>query len=295
MKKCLLLFLICLPLVVFSQRHELGVFGGTSYYLGDLNPDKQFSMTRPAFGLMYKLNLNKRFVFRLSGMYGTLTSADSIVDFNQPRNLSFKSPLLEISAIMELNYYNYQAGNDKYRFSPYLFYGISFYRFKPMAELNGNWYNLQVLGTEGQGTTAYPDRKPYSLAGISIPFGMGLKFNLGGSWSLGLEWGMRKTFTDYLDDVSTTYADPIVLAAQNTPLSAELSDRTDASSTPRENTSLQRGDAGTKDWYSIAGFTLTFRIKDKSNYCSGVERSRGNSTRQYFKKLKFQPNPNGTF
>ena len=283
----ILAFLSALP--VKAQQHELGVFAGASYYIGDINPYFHFAQSQPALGLLYKYNINYRWAIRLHGMYGSLQASDNEIKYNEQRNLSFKSPLLEIGTQIELTYHRFQIGSDNDNISPYLFLGFSFFKFKPMAELNGEWYNLQALGTEGQGTTAYPDRQPYSLAGLSIPFGMGLKMSLGGSTVLGFEWGMRKTFTDYIDDVSTTYANPYVLASQNTSTSAYLADPSDNQSL--EKTGFQRGNENTNDWYSFAGITLTFKIKDKSDHCPGMNRSRGGKMKQYWQNLKNQPSP----
>ncbi|PLW93701.1 MAG: hypothetical protein C0592_05280 [Marinilabiliales bacterium] len=282
-----MLFLAAVP--VKAQQHELGFFAGGSYYIGDINPYYHFAQTQPALGLLYRYNINYRWAIRLHGMYGSITGSDATIKYNESRNLSFKSPLMEIGTQVELTYYRFQIGSHKDYFTPYLFTGFSFFKFKPMAELNGEWYNLQALGTEGQGTTAYPDRKPYSLAGLSFPMGMGIKIGLGSSTVLGFEWGLRKTFTDYLDDVSTTYANPNVLASQNTSAAAYLGDPSENQT--YEKTGFQRGDSNTNDWYSFAGMTLTFKIKDKSDHCPGVNKSRGNWLKKQWQKLKMEPSP----
>jgi len=271
----------------FSQQHELGIMGGASYYIGDLNPYGSFMQSQPAFGLMYRYNINPRMAVRLHALVGSLQGADSIIRYNEDRNLSFRSPLMEFGSQFELSYYKFKIGHDKDFFTPYLFAGASFFKFNPQAEYKGDWYNLQSLGTEGQGTTAYPDRKPYSLAGFAIPFGLGFKISLGSSTVLGIEWGMRKTFTDYIDDVSTTYADPSVLLSQNTQVAAELADPSENSEA--EKTGFQRGNAATNDWYSFAGLTLTFKIKDKSSSCSGASKRRDSFMKRYIRLLKSEP------
>lgn len=285
-----LIFVISLLAAVFSgfsQQHELGVFVGGSYYIGDLNPSGHFLQSQPAAGLLYRYNINYRTAIRLHALFGSLHGTDSIIGYNEARNLNFKSPLMEIGTQFELSYQKFQIGSSKYFFTPYLFVGASFFKFKPQGFYNGDWYNLQALGTEGQGTTAYPNRKPYSLAGFSIPFGMGVKVSLGSSLVLGLEWGLRKTFTDYIDDVSTTYADPTVLASQNTPAAAALADPSIGAAT--ERTGFERGNPSTDDWYSFAGLTITFKIKDKSDNCPGATRRRGSYMKEYFRILKSQP------
>ncbi len=86
---------------------------------------------------------------------------------------------------------------------------------------------LKPLSTEGEGLPGYPDRKPYSLTQLAIPFGGGVKFAITNDWHIGLEVGLRKLFTDYLDDVSSTYADPNDLLTAKGQLAVDLSYRGD--------------------------------------------------------------------
>lgn len=240
-----------------AQRNEIGLLLGTTYYLGDLNPSKQFLQAKPAVGLVYRYVFNQRWAIKMDGLYGSVAGADSISKFNIKRNLSFKSPLAEFSTQLELNFLPYMTGNlTKNYFTPYIFAGISVFGFNPKAEYDGTWYKLKPLGTEGQGTSYY-NKKPYSLVNIAFPFGLGFKYSIGSNICIGVEWGMRKATTDYLDDVSTTYADPLILSAENTPLSAILADR----SKVQNETDMQRGNSGTKDWYSFAGAFATIKFK----------------------------------
>ena len=267
-----------------GQRHELGLFGGGSYYIGDINPKQQFAMTQPAFGGIYRYNLNPHWAMRFNVFQGTVESSDAIIRYNAKRNLSFRSDITEIALGMELNFFPYKTGEKKMRYAPFIFAGLAYFKFNPQAKHLNTWYDLQPLGTEGQGTTAYPDRKPYTLGSFAIPFGIGAKFSLGKSISIALEWGMRKTFTDYLDDISTTYADPIILSAENSPLSAILADRTiyGLNEEPANNVGKQRGNSSTNDWYSFAGITLTFKIKTGKDDCPGMPKK----TRKY-KEYKY--------
>ena len=133
--------------------------------------------------------------------------------------------------------------------------------------LNGSWYELQPLGTEGQGTKAYPGLTPYKLTQFGVPFGIGAKISLSKILCVGLEWGMRKTYTDYLDDVSTTYPDPVLLKAQKGEIAMELSNRSiPVAGEHPVQAGVQRGNSKTRDWYSFAGLTFTVKIitqKDK--------------------------------
>lgn len=266
-KAILTLLAVFMTVGLTAQRSEVGFLLGTSYYLGDLNYSKHFGLTQPAGGLLYRYNLNPRWALKMDALYGKVVGDDaSNVGENKQRNLSFRSNVLEFSAQMEHNFFRYFTGSKKTRFSPYIFGGIAIFSFKPEAEYNGDWYELQPLGTEGQGTTTYPDRKTYGLTKISFPFGIGFKYSLSSTLCLGGEWGLRKTTTDYLDDVSTTYADPDVLLAENTEIAMLLADRSiQISGEPPIETGMQRGDSKNKDWYSFAGIFLTFKIRGKAH------------------------------
>lgn len=258
MRKAFIIILTLLNVsAIYAQRNEIGPFIGASYYLGDLNPSKHFMLSRPAAGLIYRYNFDHRWALKMSGLYGSVAGDDSKARFNQARNLSFKSPVAELSSQLELNFLPYLTGNtDKEYFTPYIFGGISVFRFNPKASYDGHWYKLQPLGTEGQGTSLY-GTKPYSLVNISFPFGFGFKYSVGKYVCIGTEWGLRKTTTDYLDDVSKTYSDPKVLSTQNNSIAIILADR----SGKENNTGMQRGNSGTKDWYSFAGAFITFKFK----------------------------------
>ncbi len=262
-KPVILILSILFALNLFSQRAEIGLFGGGSYYLGDLNPKKNFEMMQPAAGLLARYNLSPRFAFKAAGFWGNVKGDDAVTKFNEKRNLSFKSQILEFSAQLELNFLPYVTGHKDYYFSPYMFAGIAAFNFNPMAYYEGKWYSLQPLGTEGQGTIAYYDRKPYSLNALAFPFGLGIKYSASDKVCIGGEWGMRKTNTDYIDDVSTTYADPNILSAENTPIAMLLADRSIKQPGDPSNTGLQRGNSTNKDWYSFAGVFVTFKITRK--------------------------------
>ncbi|HYE56023.1 MAG TPA: DUF6089 family protein, partial [Chitinophagaceae bacterium] len=122
---------------------------------------------------------------------------------------------------------------------------------------------LQPLGTEGQGLAEYPDRKPYKRTQFAIPFGAGLRVRVSDKVTLAYEFGLRKTFTDYLDDVSTTYVDPAILATTRGPKAVELSYRGDELRNGNPNypaDGTMRGGAESKDWYYFSGISVTIGI-----------------------------------
>jgi len=258
----LTLFFLCF-VSVHAQRFELGPLLGGSYYLGDINPKKHFQQTKPAFGALFRYNLTPRISVKMNGYYGNVAGDDALTKFNQKRNLHFKSHIMEFGAQLELNFLPYVTGHKDYYFAPYIFAGISAFGYNPKALYEGNWIELQPLGTEGQGTVHYYDRAPYNLVALAIPFGVGFKYSISKNIACGFEWGMRKTNTDYLDDISTTYADPNILSAENTPLSAIMADRSIKLPGEPHNTGLQRGNSKNDDWYSFFGAFITFKVTSK--------------------------------
>ena len=248
----------------FKTNQEFGVMGGTGYYIGDLGTT-HFSNTRIAGGITYRKNFDRRFSFKSSVLYTNIyaddaTSSDPI---KLNRNLHFKSDIIEVSGQLEFNFLQYETGNSLYSWSPFIFTGISIFNHNPKAEASdGKWYNLQELGTEGQGTTAFPNRKKYSLTQLSMPFGGGIKIGISENLNIIIEYGLRKVFTDYLDDVSMTYVG-IPSEFDNTTI--ELSDR-NLSGTPIQP-GVSRGDETNNDWYSFSGITLSFKIKGNTKGC----------------------------
>lgn len=270
---CGVLLSVLFPLPSFGQL--LGVMGGSSYYIGELNPYQHFDEeTRYAGGLFYRDAIDSRWVLRTHLFYGTVagSDADAASMRRRNRNLHFRSDVVEAAVMMELNFFDYQFGDMGQPLSPYLFTGLAYFRMNPEARYEGQWHELQPLGTEGQGVPG-TGREKYSLDQISIPFGLGVKWNLGEKVALSFEWGMRKTFTDYLDDVSRTYIDEDRLREANGELAAELADRRLEKGDGRL-AGKDRGVEGTNDWYVFSGVMLSFKIGKEGSVCSSFNTGR---------------------
>ena len=116
----------------------------------------------------------------------------------------------------------------------------------------------------------FPDRKKYSLIQFAIPIGGGLKIAVNESFNIILEYGARKTFTDYLDDVSTTFVGgngdqyPLEMSQNAIEMSDPIAEL-EPSLTHSKN--VQRGDPDKKDWYSFVGITLSFKLNNNTNGC----------------------------
>ncbi len=253
--------------IIFSQRSNLGIVFGTSYYIGDLNPGGHFKYPKPAGGIIYRYNVNTRYALKGNILYGTLIGDDSKSKdpYQQNRNLSFSSSIFEISGQLEFNFFPFICGNLKYHYSPYVFIGASFFSINPKTKIYGETYELHLLGTEGQGLSSSPDNKPYSSAQIGIPFGLGFKFNKIKNFSFCFEWGLRKTFTDYIDDVSTIYIDKDNIKAENGNIASELTDRSINSSINKIG--KQRGNSTNNDIYSFALLMITYKINGNKVKC----------------------------
>lgn len=248
------------------SRSELGVMVGTSYYIGDLNQFRHFRDAKLGGGLFYRYNVNARVAIRGTFNYLRVAAddADAKRDLLVQRNLNFNSTIWELGSGVELNYFPFRIGDDRFRGTGYLFMGLAAFRMNPKTEYNGDEIALQELGTEGQGSSLTQQSK-YSLIQMAIPFGFGGRVSLGEVASLGVEFGVRKTFTDYLDDVGAgLYVDQDALASENGPLAAELSNRSG-------NRFGRRGNETNKDWYFFTGATLTFKIGRKIT-CPGNPR-----------------------
>jgi hypothetical protein len=249
--------------VGFAQRQnkksmsEFGFMGGGMYYIGDLNSFNHFKNTNFSGGLLYRYNIHSRLSIRANVIAGSVNASDegakeAIV---ANRNLSFQSKIYEVAGGLEFNYFPFQLGHDRYKGTAYLLAQIGLFHMNPTTNFNGDVIELQSLGTEGQGT-ALSSKNFYSKTQLCIPLGIGAKLSLGKKASVNFEYGIRKTFTDYLDDVGAArYVDPAELAAVSGPLAAQLSNRS-----LDGNRFGRRGNPTTKDWYTFFGVMFTFRL-----------------------------------
>lgn len=264
----LLVVLMLMGLSALSQNIHVGLFGGVSAYSGDLTrkifPKK---VTNGAIGVTVNYELLQQVMIRAGFTYSIVGGADRFSDDSalRARNLAFETHISEFSLIGEYYIFNL----DEQKFSPYLFGGLAVFHFNPYA-YNGTTERvfLKPLSTEGQGLSAYPDRKPYALTQLALPFGAGVKYAFNDRIRLGLELGLRKLFTDYLDDVSASYADPADLLAAKGQLSVDMSYRGDELPGGNPNypaKGAQRGGVKHKDSYYFLGLHLTYRLGSGDN------------------------------
>lgn len=261
--KSITLLLALIPLLAHSQTLrkdvEIGVMLGAMNYIGDLNSQSAAGKMNMAGSAILRYDFHSRWAVQFGFSYGNIEGGNP--DAIEKRNLSFRSQIIEGSLTVQFNFVPYQNGAYAQRFTPYMFAGIGVFGFNPKTQYNGNWYELQPLCTEGQGLAQYPDRKPYSLIQLSIPFGLGFKCRIGKYFTVGAEYGFRKTWTDYLDDVSTTYVDGELLTANTEAMAAILSDRSgEVELNHAYAPGTQRGDDSLNDWYAFFGLSLTVKL-----------------------------------
>lgn len=262
-----ILFMLCMAWMSLSaQKYEVKGYLGATYYQGDLAPlpiAASFAEGNASWALAAGYHIND--IFSIYGRFtiGKLQADDANAssEGRKVRNLSFQSPLREYGIVTEVNLNHWLKGLDKYGINIYYTTGLSLFTFDPQAIYQGEVYRLQPLGTEGQGIEGFPER--YSLTQLSIPMGLGLSFNISKRMKMGIEVSPRKTFTDYLDDVSGSYVSAATLLENQGQVAVNLANRTGeylAGPHIDYDTGALRGDASDDDWYFFVGVSLSYAI-----------------------------------
>jgi hypothetical protein len=245
---------------------EFGISAGGAHYFGDLNPDARFNRPKPALGLFFRKQFGNYVSLRIAGHYAQLGYSDVYNkqnEFMSRRNLSFATNIWELALQGDFNFFKFVPGDEYLRFTPYITFGAGVFNYDPYAYLNGQKVYLRPLGTEGQGSALYPNRKPYSSMAICLPLGAGLKYSLNTRMNLAFELVYRFTNTDYIDDVSTTYApdaQPQFLPNGQPTTWYQLQDRSNQTGAAIGIKGRQRGYSSQKDSYLLAEFMLSFNL-----------------------------------
>ena len=240
----------------FLRNSEVVLGGGVMNYIGDLNNQSVLSPLHGAGSVGLRTRLDSRWAVRVEVAYGSISCEK---DYIVRRNLSFRSDIFELAALAEFNFRPFGPGATESAWTPYIFGGIGVFHYNPMAQYtdnegNAQWVELQPLNTEGQGTSLYPERRPYALVQLCMPFGVGVKVRFNKTFSMTAEYGFRMTWSDYLDDVSTTYVGSELLEAEvlEGAMAARLADRSNEVESGYVNAvGIKRGDDALKDWYAF--------------------------------------------
>lgn len=226
---------------IFEPTSTVSLGFGTSSYYGDLSPygrivQSTFNGMRWNANFNFTRQISPTFGVRFGLTWARISGDDSFMDGlegyegNFMRNLHFRNDVKELSIVGQYDLVPTERGFlRRQAIIPYIYGGIAVFAHDPLARpdssvyLSRDWVRLQTLNTEGQGLPGYAT--PYSLISVSFPIGFGVRYKLNSSWDLGFEMGYRYTLTDYLDDVSGNYADPLDLAGLS-PLSRDMGNRT---------------------------------------------------------------------
>jgi Domain of unknown function (DUF6089) len=249
-----------------THEGEIGLSIGAAHYFGDLNTNVRVNRPKLAIGAFFRKQFGNYIAVRVGAQFAQIGYADKYYsdnEFQRRRNLSFNSSIWELSLQGDFNFFKFLPDNPDYRFTPYVTIGASIFSYDPYAYLNGKKYFLRPLGTEGQATAAYPNRKPYSSMGFAVPFGVGVKYAINEKMNIGFEVLHRFTNTDYLDDVSTTYVGidkfpPLPDGSESA--GALLQDRSYETGEPIGIEGRQRGYAKQKDQFITAQVTISFNL-----------------------------------
>ncbi len=274
-----------------NGKFEIGAGIGPLFFLGDLGgnlgkgtmfvKDVNLPITKMAKGLFINYYPQEWIGFRIAANQGTLEGADTLITpkggdetFRYARNLHFRSNLLEAYAAIEIYptvfFEQYDGLQGKLR--PYGVIGLGMFHYNPQAlyySPNGTsrWVDLQPLHTEGEGFTEYPNRPNYKLTQMEIPLGVGIKYYVKENMYMGIEVMHRKTFTDYIDDLSTTYINPDLFDKYLSPDQAVVAKQLNyrgVGATSRPPEGEQRGNSKNNDAFFSSILRFGWRLFDNS-------------------------------
>jgi hypothetical protein len=267
-------------------KWEIGLGFGPMFFLGDLGgtagigkpfiKDIDLPLTKISKNLYANYYATEWLGFRLAINHGVLEGDDAEAPNKGgaemdrlERNLSFKTSVLEGYLAAEIYptvfFEKHEGLLGKFR--PYGIAGIGVMKYNSKAQLDGQWVALKPLRLEGQGMAEYPDKKEYKLIQKEIPLGFGFKYYIKENLYVGLEVLHRQLFTDYIDDVSTKYIDPVYfnnyLSAADAAKASRLYYRgtyPGAVSSPDDILTYQRGDPTENDAFFSTIFRFGWRI-----------------------------------
>ena len=178
--------------ISFSQIYELGVSYGKSNFIGDIGNTRFINPIDDAFGGIFKWNRSPRHSYRLSYIRSKLSAND--LESSDPRRIErgyyFETPIDEFLLGMEFNFFDFDLHDYDILFSPYIFSGISYTKFKDQLLINNS-----INSSENKNST------------FGIPMILGIKYRFYDNYILSIEIGARYTFSDKIDgnNVSDDY------------------------------------------------------------------------------------------
>ncbi|PKP04250.1 MAG: hypothetical protein CVU11_05750 [Bacteroidetes bacterium HGW-Bacteroidetes-6] len=255
----------------FGATNFLGDLGGANQIGTNGFRDLDWPSTRPLVGIGYRYRTGASHCVKGMLHVGYLHGDDALTEepIRQNRNLNFRTPVVELNGQFEWMLTKQREGHiyklrgvhgwRNINIESYLFAGVGIFWMNPQGRyINGSWVNLKPLCTEGQGLVE--TRNPYHRLQLSIPVGFGFKYAISREWSIGLEYGIRKTFTDYIDDASTTYYDNNEIRLNYGDIAAYMADPSFGEVPTQTLAGEQRGDPTDKDAFMFAELTFFYKI-----------------------------------
>jgi opacity protein-like surface antigen len=248
------------------QEGEFGISAGAAHYFGDLNTRAKINRPKLAVGAFFRKQFGNYIGLRIAAHFAQLGYSDvynTNNDYQRRRNLSFNSNIFELAVQGDFNFFKFVPADPYHNFTPYVTLGVGIFSYDPYAFLGGKKVFLRPLGTEGQGSAAYPDRSPYNTMAFCFPIGAGVKYALNDRMNIGFEIVHRFTTTDYLDDVSKTYvgSDKFPPLPDGTPSTAQLlQDRSYETGDIIGIEGRQRGFSKQLDQYVMAEISISFNL-----------------------------------
>lgn len=268
-KRFIVIFLcVFLSKISLAQQFNLQLATGLMNYGGDLQSQLYtFKKSKPTIGIngLYQI---KHIGLRAGFAYGRVSAQDKLTSKFEKRNLRFSSNIIEANLCFEYDFFSVDKNS---KIVPYVFAGAGVFHFNPYTYYKKQKIYLQPLGTEGEGLAAYPDKKLYSLTGFEDPYGIGVRYKISSNLLLGIEYNSRLLFTDYLDDVSTTYPDKDELYKSRGQLAVDLSYRGKSAEFPSGKI---RGNPKQNDNYYSSLITLTYTFPQHSYFGNSFRSSR---------------------
>lgn len=253
----LLLFYVSFLLIpsAFAQKIEVGAGIGLTNYSGDVAPKIAYNETRLGGTLFARINMNSTWAFTASYNRLRIGGSDANFEGNAFRNITFRTDISAINGTFEFNFFKYGAGVLDKHFTPYVFWGLGVAFFKPQGLYKNEWYDLRDYQTEGE-------KNAYKPVTAVMPMGFGFKYMPSNKFSIEAALGLNKTYTDYLDDVSQSYADVAQQLEQKGVIAAALTDPSTQlpGNTTQNKTGYQRGNPDFKDWFYTFNISCTYRI-----------------------------------
>jgi Domain of unknown function (DUF6089) len=231
------MFLTSILTPLFAQNWEVGTTLGGSLYNGDIPVVVNTVANQVSFGggIFARHRFNHLFALRAQINAGQLFADEKRFGssyWKKLRGYSFLSPIYEIALLPEIR--PLRLGNIEF----FGFTGVALAAFNPTTLYNEPNPIVDVI-PDISARIAADKQAVFPHTTLAIPLGGGFQWFINDRFAFGAEVGGRKTFTDYLDQISV---------ADN----------------PKS-----------KDYYFFGGLTLSFFFGDGNSFSNEWGRSSG--------------------